>query len=156
MELVKTIEIRDWTEEGLQQLFQLLKQMKGLTISIGHQEPKKIQKEMSVSQLLADCRIAPNLKGHRYIKTAIEMCLEDRNVLDGITKRLYPEIARKYNVDCASVEHGIRHAVSKAWDIDHGEYMRQFFGNSLRNQNKRPTNSEFIATFADYMEYNLH
>lgn len=147
------IEITEWTEAGLQDLFMMLKNTQGLTLTISHNGRVTDGTDMKVIQILSNCGIAANLKGHRYLRTAIDLCIRDRSVLDGVTKLLYPAIAKEYNVDIASVEHGIRHAIGKAWSKDNGEYMRQFFGNSLRTSNSKPTNSAFVATVVDYLEY---
>lgn len=109
--------------------------------------------EDDITEILTTLGIPTNLKGYCYVKTAIELCIKDRDMLNSITKSLYPEIARLHCANYVKVEHAIRHAIQKAWESDESRLRKSVFGNSLRF-GVRPTNAAFIAAIADYIELN--
>ncbi len=107
--------------------------------------------ETRVAELLVRLSIKPNLKGYHYLKTSARICMKDKEELNGITKRLYPSVARKYGTTADSVEHAIRHAILKAWDKGNVEVQKAVFG-YCREDGKRPTNAEFIMHLLEYVE----
>lgn len=102
------------------------------------------------SELLIRLGIRANLKGFEYLKTAVKICRKDRGELDGITKRLYPSIAKEYGTSADKVEQAIRHAIRTSWDKGEIGEQRAVFGYCF-NDGKRPTNSEFIGHVTDYL-----
>ncbi len=91
--------------------------------------------------------IPTRLKGYKYIATAIELVLEDETALDGVTKVLYPDVAKRHNSTPQRVEKAIRHAIEVAWTENVSELRKEFDD----GKNKRPTNSEFISKMSKYI-----
>lgn len=145
------INIDQCNEEDIQRLLLLLQENGMKQIMLINDDEKQIVKEHDIIKVLAEFGIPTNLKGYRYMKTAIELCVKDRSIMDSVTKCLYPEIAKRHQVDGGQVEHAIRHAIQKAWKNHNTVLQKRLFGNSLENGVK-PTNSAFIATVADYLE----
>lgn len=90
--------------------------------------------------------IAPHLNGYRYLSDAIEMTLNDAEYLHSMTKRLYPDIARKYGVSDGAAERSIRHAIRYAWQHTPLDVLHKAFGNTCSTRSDVPTNSLFLAT----------
>lgn len=103
------------------------------------------------SELLIRLGVRANLKGFAYLKTAVKICREDRGELDGITKRLYPSIAKMYGTSADKVEQSIRHAIRTSWDKGGNEDQRTVFGYCC-GEGKRPTNAEFIGHVTDHLD----
>ncbi len=104
----------------------------------------------SVTTLLRDIGITPNLKGFRYLRLAISMVVENEAVIETVTKVIYPGIAKEFKTTPVRAERAIRHAIETAWERDSGETMKKIF--NLPNNIKRPTNSEFIGLAAEYLK----
>ena len=147
-----SIRIDEWNESSLKDLLKILQSSSGLKLTLSYDNAQTKTKNMDakVTQLLIQIGIPSNLRGYRYIKTALEYCMEDRSELDCVTKRLYPKIAQHYATTPNKVEHAIRHAIENAWKIDNGQMQETLFGYSVGNKLK-PTNSAFIATITDYL-----
>lgn len=107
--------------------------------------------KLEISNMLKDLGISPALKGYGYLKTAIELTIEDESLVHHITKELYPAIAKKHKTLPNRVERGMRHAIEKAWDIGDIDKINSIFGYTVDARRGKPTNSEFIATVADYL-----
>ena len=107
--------------------------------------------ELSVSQLLISLGISARLKGHHYIAEAIKMAANDNAVLYGITKNLYPEIARKYSTTSAGVERAIRNAIEISWSKGSNDKKKYIFGNTIDPKKGRPTNYEMIAQLTQWL-----
>ena len=101
-------------------------------------------------QLLSQLGVPPHLKGCQYLKTAVVLCAQSMEELEGITKRLYPDIARMHHTAGETVEHAIRHAIEAAWQRGDENVQKKLFGYS-RMEGKRPTNLEFIYGLADHL-----
>ena len=135
-------------------LTELLKQNHELEVVLSYDLPgRQAKRDMTQTRLnsvLTRLGIKPNLKGYQYLKTAVELCLEDREELDGVTKRLYPSIAKKHKTSADKVEHAIRHAIGSSWERGALEEQTRLFGYHSK-EGKRPTNSEFIVGIVDYV-----
>ena len=107
--------------------------------------------EDDITNLLIELGIASGLKGYPYLITAVELCINDRDMLNNVTKNLYPEIARIHCVNGVKVEHAIRHAIQKAWSNGESVIRKMVFGNTI-SIGIKPTNAAFIAAIADYVE----
>ncbi len=114
-----------------------------------------VKAEKNIAWILNETGIMPNLKGFKYLKQAVIMCLENDSILEGVTKFLYPEIARINNTSNSRVERSIRHSIEVAWEKDSGISYYKIMGFTDHNNGKRPTNSEFIASVVDYIKMNL-
>ncbi len=105
--------------------------------------------EIIVTNVLHDIGIPAHIKGYQYMRYAILLAVSDMDILNAVTKQLYPEIAEKYNTTAQRVERAIRHAILVAWERGKTEQMMEYFSYSLKQGGGRPTNSEFIAMIAD-------
>ncbi|MDO4553924.1 MAG: sporulation initiation factor Spo0A C-terminal domain-containing protein [Lachnospiraceae bacterium] len=101
--------------------------------------------------------IPAHIKGYQYIREGIIMAVKDMNVLNYITKLLYPSIAKKYKTTSSSVERAIRHAIEVAFSRGQIEVLEEMFGYTVNAGKGKPTNSEFIALIADKLrlEYKI-
>lgn len=115
---------------------------------------ESISMERRIASILNEIGIMPNLKGYKYLRMAIMMSLEDEVLLEGITKFLYPDIAKENRTTYTRVERAIRHALETAWDKGNGKIYYKILGYMDSNNGKRPTNSEFIASIVDYLKLN--
>lgn len=105
--------------------------------------------ETIVTEYMRELGIPAHIQGYQYIRTAIMMGVEDRSILNFITKRLYPEIAKQYSTTANRAERAIRHAIEVAWNRGNITAMNEVFGYSIQSGKVKPANSEFIATVVD-------
>lgn len=114
--------------------------------------------ENDVTEIIREIGIPAHIKGYQYIREGIIMAINDMNMLNYITKLLYPAIAKKYKTTSSSVERAIRHAIEVAWGRGKIEVIEEMFGYTVSAGKGKPTNSEFIALIADKLriEYKLH
>ena len=110
---------------------------------------KNLPLEVRVTQMIHDVGVPAHIKGYQYIREGIIMAIEDVNMMNYITKLLYPTIAKKYKTTSSSVERAIRHAIEVAWTRGRIEILEEMFGYSMQSERGKPTNSEFIALIAD-------
>lgn len=108
---------------------------------------KKLQ--VHITKLLHDLGIPSHIKGYQYIRDSIYMIYENPSLIGGITKELYPDIAKKYHTTISRVERAIRHAIEVSWNRGDWDLMEEIFGHSVDIDKAKPTNSEFIVTIAD-------
>ena len=111
--------------------------------------------QVSISKLLHDLGIPSHIKGYQFLRDAVKMLFDDPNIVGGITKELYPELANKYNTTVSRVERSIRHAVEVSWNRGDLKLMENIFGHSVDIDRAKPTNSEFIVTIADKLRLEL-
>lgn len=112
--------------------------------------------EKEIANLVHEIGIPAHIKGYQYVRTAIMLCIKDSEMLELITKRLYPTIAKQYSTTPSRVERAIRHATSIAWSRGDSELIDSIFGYTVSHNKGKPTNSEFIATIVDYLKLNLN
>ena len=105
--------------------------------------------QIYVTKLLHELGIPSHIKGYQYIRDSIIMLYEKPEMIGGITKELYPEIARKYDTTISRVERAIRHAIEVSWNRGDWDLMEEIFGHSVDIDKAKPTNSEFVVTIAD-------
>lgn len=101
--------------------------------------------KQDVTKIIRDLGIPAHIKGYQYIREGIIMAIEDINMMNYITKLLYPTIAKKYKTTSSSVERAIRHAIEVAWSRGKVELLEEMFGYTISSGKGKPTNSEFIA-----------
>ncbi len=104
---------------------------------------------LTVSNLLHLLGMPSHIKGYQYIRDSILMMYDNPEMVGGITKEIYPEVADKYETTSSRVERAIRHAIEVSWSRGDLDLMEEIFGNSVDYDRAKPTNSEFIATIAD-------
>lgn len=105
--------------------------------------------ETRVTNILHEIGVPAHIRGYHYMREAIMMSVNDMDVLNYITKELYPSIAKKCNTTPSRVERAIRHAIEVAWNRGKVEVIHELFGYTVNNHKGKPTNSEFIALIAD-------
>ena len=111
--------------------------------------------EIEVTNIMHDVGIPAHVKGHQYLRDAIISVVKDNEALIGITKLLYPDIAKKYNTTATRVERSIRHAIEMAWDRGRIDTLQSLFGYTVNLRKGKPTNSEFIAMVADKLRLEM-
>ncbi|MDF2839144.1 MAG: sporulation transcription factor Spo0A [Evtepia sp.] len=105
--------------------------------------------EALVTSIIHEIGVPAHIKGYQYLREAIMMTVEDMDVINAVTKILYPEVAKKFGTTASRVERAIRHAIEVAWDRGDLETLQKYFGYTVSNTKGKPTNSEFIAMIAD-------
>ena len=105
--------------------------------------------ETQVTQIIHQIGVPAHIKGYQYLRTAILMTISDNDVINSVTKVLYPSVAKKYQTTTSRVERAIRHAIEVAWDRGDVDTLNSYFGYTIQNTRGKPTNSEFIAMIAD-------
>ena len=105
--------------------------------------------EKDVTDMIHEIGVPAHIKGYQYLREAIMMSVEDIEMLNSITKILYPTIAKKYQTTPSRVERAIRHAIEVAWSRGKMETLDSLFGYTINTGKGKPTNSEFIALIAD-------
>ena len=93
-----------------------------------------------------------HIKGYQYLREAILIAVADMDVINAVTKVLYPEVAKRFNTTASRVERAIRHAIEVAWDRGDLETLQKYVGYTVSNVKGKPTNSEFIAMIADRLQ----
>lgn len=124
------------------------------TEKTSYQAPK-VKLNRSLDERLANIFISvgipAHIKGYQYLREAIKMAIENPDIINSITKRLYPEVAEKFDTTASKVERAIRHAIEVAWNKGKIENINHLFGIKVYTSNDKPTNGEFIALVADKM-----
>ena len=112
--------------------------------------------QKSITNTLHELGVPSHIKGYQYIREGIILVYESPELVGGITKELYPEIAKKFETTVSRVERAIRHAIEVSWNRGNWQLMEEIFGHSVDIDKAKPTNSEFIVTVADKLrlEYN--
>jgi two-component system response regulator (stage 0 sporulation protein A) len=105
--------------------------------------------QISITKTLHELGVPSHIKGYQYIREGITLVYKKPEMIGGITKELYPEIAKKYDSTVSRVERAIRHAIEVSWNRGNWELMEEIFGHSVDIDKAKPTNSEFIVTIAD-------
>ena len=111
--------------------------------------------EIEVTNLMHKVGIPANISGHQFLREAILMVIEDRGLITGITKELYPNVADKYKTTAAKVERSIRHAIEVCWLRGRVDVLENTFGYTINPERGKPTNSEFIAMVADKIRMDI-
>ena len=118
--------------------------------AFGYKAPaNQVDIETQITKIIHQIGVPAHIKGYQYLRTAIMMAIEDNNIINSITKILYPSVAQKYSTTSSRVERAIRHAIEVAWDRGDIDTLNSYFGYTIQNNRGKPTNSEFIAMIAD-------
>ena len=105
--------------------------------------------ETQVTKVIHQIGVPAHIKGYQYLRTAILMVISDKDIINAVTKVLYPTVAKQYGTTSSRVERAIRHAIEVAWDRGDVDTLNSFFGYTVQTDKGKPTNSEFIAMIAD-------
>lgn len=108
--------------------------------------------ESIVTAIIHEIGVPAHIKGYQYLREAIMIAVEDMEVINAVTKILYPEVAKRFGTTASRVERAIRHAIEVAWDRGDLETLQKYFGYTVSNAKGKPTNSEFIAMIADRLQ----
>ena len=115
----------------------------------------KVSIETLVTNIIHEIGVPAHIKGYQYLREAIIIAVNDMDVINAITKVLYPEGAKNFGTTPSRVERAIRHAIEVAWDRGDLDTLQRFFGYTVSNTKGKPTNSEFIALIADKLQLQL-
>ena len=108
--------------------------------------------ESVITAIIHEIGVPAHIKGYQYLREAIMIAVEDMDVINAVTKILYPEVAKRFGTTASRVERAIRHAIEVAWDRGDLETLQKYFGYTVSNAKGKPTNSEFIAMIADRLQ----
>lgn len=111
--------------------------------------------QVSITNILHELGVPSHIKGYQYIRESIMVVYNNPDIVGGITKELYPEVAKKYDTTVSRVERAIRHAIEVSWNRGSWDLMEEIFGHSIDIDKAKPTNSEFIVTIADKLKLEL-
>lgn len=111
--------------------------------------------ETMVTEIIHEIGVPAHIKGYQYLREAIMIAIDDMEVINAITKVLYPQVAKTFSTTPSRVERAIRHAIEVAWDRGDLETLQKFFGYTVSNTKGKPTNSEFIALIADKLQLQI-
>lgn len=117
------------------------------SIRISRDEPLDLEQE--ITNIIHEIGVPAHIKGYMYLREAINMVVNNIELLSAVTKELYPSIAKKFNTTASRVERAIRHAIEVAWSRGQVDTINRIFGYTVSNGKGKPTNSEFIAMVAD-------
>ena len=111
--------------------------------------------EGQVTSIIHEIGVPAHIKGYQYLREAILIAVADMDVINAVTKVLYPEVARRFDTTASRVERAIRHAIEVAWDRGDLETLQKYFGYTVNSAKGKPTNSEFIAMIADRLSLQM-
>ncbi len=111
--------------------------------------------EIKVTEILHQIGVPAHIKGYHYLRDSIIMCIETPDIINAVTKKLYPSVAKKYDTTSSRVERAIRHAIEVAWDRGDVDILNSYFGYTIHNGRGKPTNSEFIAMISDKLRLRM-
>lgn len=111
--------------------------------------------ELKVTEILHEIGVPAHIKGYHYLRDSIIMAIEHPDIINAVTKQLYPSVAKKYETTSSRVERAIRHAIEVAWDRGDVDVLNSYFGYTIHNDRGKPTNSEFIAMISDRLRLQI-
>ena len=111
--------------------------------------------ELMVTEIIHQIGVPAHIKGYQYLREAIILAVKDVEMINSVTKQLYPTVAKRNQTTSSRVERAIRHAIEVAWDRGDVDVLNSYFGYTIHNSRGKPTNSEFIAMIADKLRLRL-
>ena len=111
--------------------------------------------ELMITEIIHQIGVPAHIKGYHYLREAIMLSIKNSEIINSVTKLLYPTIAKKYSTTSSRVERAIRHAIEVAWDRGDIDVLNSYFGYTIQNDRGKPTNSEFIAMISDKLRLRL-
>lgn len=111
--------------------------------------------EALVTEIIHEIGVPAHIKGYQYLREAIILAVNDDEIMNSVTKLLYPTVAKTFKTTPSRVERAIRHAIEVAWDRGDVDVLNSYFGYTIQNSRGKPTNSEFIAMISDKLKLNL-
>lgn len=138
----------DMLRERISECLSLSDNSKSLSVAVRKQNK---QIEEKITNIFITVGIPAHIKGYQFLREAIKMAIENPDIINSITRKLYPEVAQRFDTSPSKVERAIRHAIEVAWNRGKIENINTLFGVRVYNHNEKPTNGEFIALVADKM-----
>ena len=132
-------------------VFERVRQLTSVS-GLDSEEDKRVNLETQVTAIIHEVGVPAHIKGYQYLREAILIAVKDMDVINAVTKVLYPEVAKRFGTTASRVERAIRHAIEVAWDRGDLETLQKYFGYTVSNAKGKPTNSEFIAMIADRLQ----
>ncbi len=120
-----------------------------------HNENGDSNLEIVITDIIHQIGVPAHIKGYHYLREAIIMAVNDIEIMESVTKCLYPSVAKKHGTTSSRVERAIRHAIEVAWDRGDVDVLNSYFGYTIHSSKGKPTNSEFIALIADKLRMNM-
>lgn len=114
-----------------------------------------IDLEVTVSEIMHQIGVPAHIKGYQYLREAIILSINNTEMMNSVTKLLYPTVAKTFNTTASRVERAIRHAIEVAWDRGDIDVLSSYFGYTIQNTRGKPTNSEFIAMISDKLRLKM-
>ena len=111
--------------------------------------------EVKVTDILHQIGVPAHIKGYHYLRDSIIMSVENPDIINAVTKQLYPSVAKRFSTTSSRVERAIRHAIEVAWDRGDVDILNSYFGYTIHNGRGKPTNSEFIAMISDKLRLQM-
>ena len=111
--------------------------------------------EIMITDIIHQIGVPAHIKGYHYLREAIKLSVKNDDIINSVTKLLYPTVAKKHNTTSSRVERAIRHAIEVAWDRGDIDVLNSYFGYTVQNERGKPTNSEFIAMISDKLRLKL-
>ncbi len=138
----------------------LAERIKSLCLSTGRSQFPAESKnssnlEIIITDIIHQIGVPAHIKGYHYLREAIMMAVSDIEIMNSVTKCLYPSVAKKHGTTSSRVERAIRHAIEVAWDRGDVDVLNSYFGYTIHSGKGKPTNSEFIALIADKLRVNM-
>ena len=133
----------------------LLEQMRKAVASQDEAVVQEPALEGRVTAIIHEIGVPAHIKGYQYLREAIMIAVNDMEVINAVTKVLYPSVAKAFNTTPSRVERAIRHAIEVAWDRGDLETLQHYFGYTVNSAKGKPTNSEFIALIADRLQLQM-
>ena len=130
-------------------LLDVISSLSGDSITVQRSANKELDEK--ITNIFITVGIPAHIKGYQFLREAIKMAIQEPEIINSITKRLYPNIAEKFDTSSSKVERAIRHAIEVAWNRGKIENINSLFGVKVYSDNEKPTNGEFIALVADKM-----
>ncbi len=113
------------------------------------------QLEVMITDIIHQIGVPAHIKGYHYLREAIILSIKNSEIINSVTKLLYPTVAKTYGTTASRVERAIRHAIEVAWDRGDLDVLNSYFGYTIQNERGKPTNSEFIAMISDKLRLKL-
>lgn len=111
--------------------------------------------EFMVTEIIHQIGVPAHIKGYNYLRESIILAIKDEEIINSVTKTLYPTVAKDHSTTSSRVERAIRHAIEVAWDRGDVNVLNSYFGYTIHNNRGKPTNSEFIAMISDKIRLRL-
>ncbi len=138
-----------------ERIFNIVSCNKGVIHSAHKIEQLDTSVEYKVTEILHQIGVPAHIKGYHYLRESIIMAVETPEIINAVTKQLYPSVARRFSTTSSRVERAIRHAIEVAWDRGDIEVLNSYFGYTIHNTRGKPTNSEFIAMISDKLRLQI-